>query len=449
MTKSYSKFLPGLVFLSDLLLLNLALYNSLFIKFNTFTPEAASADFIIIVNIAWGIVSLLSKSYVVKRPLILRDNINRFLLTLIYHLLFVFSIIYFFKIYNIPRSQAMISFSLFLLFILIQRSFMFLFLDHIRMKGYNHRRVILVGDGVIASRLVNSFSQHPEYGYDMIDYISDTQINNLSDTAFFEKLLNKQPHEIFICYRQIKEDRLSALIQFGDEYSIKIKVVSDLVLKSNHAELISYHNVPVLHISSHAEMSLKVRVLKRSFDLAFSLGTMVLGAPVFVILLIITKATSKGPIFFRQERIGRNGKPFYIYKFRSMYVGAERNGPQLSSTTDSRITPWGRVIRKTRLDELPQFWNVLKGEMSVVGPRPERQHYIEQILQKTSSYKKLMHLKPGITSMGQVHYGYAENVDEMCSRMRYDLIYLQNVNLNADLSIILKTVKVMLQRKGK
>ncbi|RYZ97702.1 MAG: hypothetical protein EOP47_21045, partial [Sphingobacteriaceae bacterium] len=117
MTIRYSKFLPGFVFLSDLLLLNFAVYNSLFIKFKTFIPEAASADFIVIVNIAWVIVSLLAKSYVVKRPLVLRDNINRFLLTLIYHLLFVFSIIYFFKVYNIPRSQVMISYSLFFVFI--------------------------------------------------------------------------------------------------------------------------------------------------------------------------------------------------------------------------------------------------------------------------------------------------------------------------------------------
>ncbi|MEO6148917.1 MAG: sugar transferase [Mucilaginibacter sp.] len=449
MTIRYSKFLPGFTFLSDLLLLNLALYNSHFIKFNTFVPEKSSADFIVIVNVAWVIVSVLSKNFVVKRPLILRDNINRFLLTLIYHLLLVFGIIYFLKIYNIPRSHVMISYSLFFVFILIQRSLLFLFLDHIRMKGYNHRRIILIGDGAIASRLVNSFSQHPEYGYDMIDYISDTQINNLSETSFFDKLFNKQPHEIFICYRQMNREMLTSLLQFGDEHAISVKVVSDLVLNSNHAELISYHNVPVLHISSHPEISLKIRVLKRGFDILFSTFTMVLGAPVFLTILVITKATSKGPAFFRQERIGRNGKPFYIYKFRSMYVDAEKNGPQLSSADDARITRWGRVIRKTRLDELPQFWNVMKGEMSVVGPRPERQHYIEKILSRTPNYKKLMHLKPGITSMGQVHYGYAENVDQMCSRMRYDLIYLQNVNLNADLSIILKTVKVMMQRKGK
>jgi lipopolysaccharide/colanic/teichoic acid biosynthesis glycosyltransferase len=132
-----------------------------------------------------------------------------------------------------------------------------------------------------------------------------------------------------------------------------------------------------------------------------------------------------------------------------MYVNAEMLGPQLSKDNDPRITKWGLVMRKTRLDELPQFWNVLKGEMSIVGPRPERQHYIEQIVERTPSYKKLFSLKPGITSMGQVHYGYAENVDQMCSRSKYDLLYLQNVNFNSDVDVILRTVRIMIQGKGK
>jgi len=132
-----------------------------------------------------------------------------------------------------------------------------------------------------------------------------------------------------------------------------------------------------------------------------------------------------------------------------MYVNSEQVGPQLSKDNDPRITKWGVIMRKTRFDELPQFWNVLIGEMSVVGPRPERQHYITKIIEKTPNHKKLLRLKPGLTSIGQVHYGYAENVQQMCNRSRYDLLYLQNVNFNSDLDIILRTIKVMVQRKGK
>ncbi|MEX2593386.1 MAG: sugar transferase [Anditalea sp.] len=191
------------------------------------------------------------------------------------------------------------------------------------------------------------------------------------------------------------------------------------------------------------------RIIKRAFDICFSLTVMILGLPLFVMLMIITKLTSKGPIFYKQQRIGINEKPFNIYKFRSMYEDAEKCGPQLSKDNDPRITKWGEIMRKTRLDELPQFWNVLRGDMSVVGPRPERQHFIQQIVAKAPGYKTLLSIKPGITSIGQVNYGYAENVDQMCQRMLFDLRYLNEVNIQTDINIILQTVKVMCQGRGK
>ncbi|RWY50204.1 sugar transferase [Mucilaginibacter gilvus] len=449
MTTRYSKHLPGFVFLSDLLLLNVALYNSHFIKFNTFRPDNTSVTFILLVNIAWVVVSALSRSFYVFRPLLLRDNINKFLLTLIYHLLCVFAIIYFFKIFNISRTEVMLSYSIFFALVVAQRSALFFFLDYIRKKGYNHRQIVIIGDQNIAQRLVKSFSQHPEYGYDLSDFISEEQMADMSEDALIQQLIEKGPNEIFICYKQMNTGLLNRLVKMGDTYLIKIKVVSDLILNNNYAQLVNYDNVPVLHLNVHPEIGLKIRILKRSFDILFSTTVMVTGAPVFFVLYTITKLTSKGPAFFRQERIGKNEKPFYIYKFRSMRVNAELAGPQLSKDNDPRITKWGMIMRKARLDELPQFWNVLKGDMSVVGPRPERQYYIEQIVEKTPSYRKLLRVKPGLTSIGQVHYGYAENVDQMCDRVRYDLLYLQNISLNSDLNIILKTVKVMVQGKGK
>lgn len=191
------------------------------------------------------------------------------------------------------------------------------------------------------------------------------------------------------------------------------------------------------------------KYIKRAFDICFSLTFLVMGAPLLLLIALITKLTSKGPVFYKQERIGINSKPFFIYKFRSMKVDAEKDGPQLSKDNDPRITKWGQIMRKTRLDELPQFWNVLIGDMSIVGPRPERQHFIKQIVEKAPGYQLLLSIKPGITSIGQVYYGYAENVDQMCQRMLFDLRYLNEVNIQTDLSIILQTVKVMFQGKGK
>jgi putative colanic acid biosynthesis UDP-glucose lipid carrier transferase len=299
-----------------------------------------------------------------------------------------------------------------------------------------------MGNEKIAKRLISSFTYHPEYGYDLNDFISEADIASMPEHLLTEKLLSKLPDEIFICYKEIDGEILKRLFRFGDENFIKIKVVSDLILTNNHAQLVNYDTVPVLHITSHSELPLKIKILKRGFDLVFSSIVIVAGIPIFVMLFIITKITSRGPAFYKQERIGRNGKPFKIYKFRSMYVDAEKMGPQLAKDDDPRVTKWGRIIRKTRLDELPQFWNVIKGEMSVVGPRPERQHFIEKIVLKTPNYRKLLRVKPGITSIGQVHY-------QMRDRVRYDLIYLQNINLNSDINIILKTIRVMVQGKGK
>ena len=189
--------------------------------------------------------------------------------------------------------------------------------------------------------------------------------------------------------------------------------------------------------------------LKRIFDIIISLVAMIILSPVYLITAIIVKATSPGPVFYAQERIGYLGRPFKMHKFRSMYVDAEQAGPALSKDNDPRITPFGRFMRKVRLDEIPQFYNVLRGTMSLVGPRPERQFYIDQIVKRAPEFLLLQRIKPGITSWGQVRYGYASNVDEMVERLRYDLLYLDNMSLTTDLKILLYTVIIIIQGRGK
>jgi lipopolysaccharide/colanic/teichoic acid biosynthesis glycosyltransferase len=171
-------------------------------------------------------------------------------------------------------------------------------------------------------------------------------------------------------------------------------------------------------------------------------------SPLTLFLIIGVKLSSSGPIFYSHERIGRYGKPFTIYKFRSMYQNAEKNGPELSSKNDDRITPFGRFMRKSRLDEIPNFFNVLKGEMSLVGPRPERKYFIDRITKINPHYIHLLKVKPGITSWGQVKYGYAENVDQMIARLKYDLIYIDNMSIFVDLKILIYTVRTIFRRSG-
>ncbi|WP_184544039.1 sugar transferase [Mucilaginibacter sp. FT3.2] len=445
----YSKLLPIITFLSDLIILNISIQCAHSLVFNYFSNEISSSVFLLLVNMAWISIASLTRNYVIHRPLVLSNSINRILSSLIYHLLTVLGVVYFFKLYEVSRWEIFFTYSLFLGLIIFQRASIFFILDYIRKKGYNRKHVILIGDKTIADRLIRSFSKHPEYGYYFTAFISEEQIQNLSEQTFLNELFDKKPDEIFVCYKNMPPSLLQNLVDGGDQNKIKIKFVSDLFLSNNFASVINYDNLPVIQLTSKPEIALKVIFFKRTFDIMFSSFVMIIGSPAFLLLTIITKFTSKGPAFYRQERIGRDHKPFHIYKFRSMFVNAEAMGPQLSSDDDPRITKWGKIMRKSRLDELPQFWNVIKGDMSIVGPRPERQFFIEQLIIKSPNYKKLFSLKPGLTSMGQVNYGYAENVDQMCDRVRYDLVYLKNMSLNSDLSIIFKTVQVMVQLKGK
>jgi len=191
------------------------------------------------------------------------------------------------------------------------------------------------------------------------------------------------------------------------------------------------------------------RVAKRLFDLFFSAAVLLLTSPLLLVIALKVKMGSPGPVFLLQERLGQYGQPFNMVKFRSMFHNAEEDGPQLSRTDDPRITPFGRTLRKYRLDELPQFFNVILGNMSVIGPRPERSHFIDQITKTAPEYKLLLRIRPGITSWGMVQFGYASTVEEMITRMRYDLLYLHNQSITLDIKILLYTVLIILKGKGK
>lgn len=191
------------------------------------------------------------------------------------------------------------------------------------------------------------------------------------------------------------------------------------------------------------------RIGKRCFDVLFSLTALILLLPVFALVAMMIRMEGTGPVFYSQERLGQYGRPFRIIKFRSMVVDAEKTGPALSSDSDKRITRAGKWMRKYRIDELPQFINVLKGEMSIVGPRAERKFYADQILAVAPYYTHVLRVQPGITSLGMVKYGYASNVEEMVRRLRYDIIYMENMGFLMDLKILIYTIRTVLGGKGK
>ena len=256
--------------------------------------------------------------------------------------------------------------------------------------------------------------------------------------------------EVIIALDENSREQIGTIMQTTNECGdLTIRITPDARdLMIGSVKVNSIFHSPLITINNRLMEEWQYSI-KRLFDIVASLLAMLLLSPVYLVTAVIIKTTSSGPVFYAQERVGYRGKPFKMHKFRSMYIDAEANGPALASDNDPRITPFGRFMRKVRLDEIPQFYNVLKGTMSIVGPRPERQFYIDQIVARSPEYLLLQRVKPGITSWGQVKYGYAENIDEMLERMRYDLLYLENMSLATDVKIMLYTVLIIIQGRGK
>lgn len=227
-----------------------------------------------------------------------------------------------------------------------------------------------------------------------------------------------------------------------------IYITPDLYqLLTSRARLTDVVGEPLIDITN-AKVSASTTNLKRLADIAGATLALIGLSPVMAAISLAVKLDSKGPVFYTQERIGYHKRPFRIIKFRTMAPHSEPNGPALSTENDHRITRVGHFLRKYRLDELPQFWNVIKGEMSLVGPRPERRYFIEQIEARVPQYSLIHQVRPGITSWGMVKYGYASNVDEMVERLYYDLLYIDNVSFSVDLKIIFHTINTVLTGKG-
>ena len=276
-------------------------------------------------------------------------------------------------------------------------------------------------------------------------------IHSVEEVEAFEEAHAIMPYDEIILDLQTntKENDIYYLINRLYPANVEISVVPSLYDMLTGAAIIGeVDDQPLIRITEH-KMSDTELCIKRAFDIVVSL-TMLIGlSPIYLLIALLVYSSSKGPIFYKQERIGLHGVPFHIIKFRTMYIDAEEGTPQLSQDDDPRVTKVGKWLRKYRLDELPQFWNILRGDMSIVGPRPERRYFINQIEKEAPYYCMVYKIRPGLTSWGPIKIGYTDTLQKMIQRLNYDIVYMENMSLRLDIKIMFHTISVILNGKGK
>jgi exopolysaccharide biosynthesis polyprenyl glycosylphosphotransferase len=330
--------------------------------------------------------------------------------------------------------------------------------------GIGARNTLIVGWSHKAYELCDMVLKYPALGYKLVGFVKVGKsaaakkskrvdyrgVPVLGSVEDLTSLL--QPHdvrEVLIGLDSTEHDKLLGIVNSCNGYEVGLKIMADMYdIVSGQARISSIYGFPLIEVTPEILKPWE-EALKRTLDVFVSTTILVVGSPIWMLVTLLVKLDSPGPALYKQDRVGRNGKMFKMVKFRSMYSDAEKqSGPVWASKRDPRVTKVGKIIRRLHFDEVPQFLNVLRGDMSLVGPRPERPFFVEKLSSELPLYKRRLRVRPGITGWAQVKYKYDESIEDVKVKLKYDLFYIENMSWRMDLKILFNTFYVMLAGKG-